>query len=343
MKLVSECVYKVAQAKFISVCDAKSGFWQLLVRPQDRWKCAFVTHHGVWTWKRMPFGLRNAPASFVKAVRKVLFPIREHSDAYVDDTYTISHSFPDHLIHLRAFLTVIKNAGFTLNLCKCKFAQTTTRFVGFLVGNGQIRPDPKKIEVIMNLKLPETLTQLRSTLGVLNFYRSHIPDFADIAKPLTDAMSSRKTKVHFQLGESAKVAFEKLKKLVCTAPVLVPPKFGEPFLLYTDASLYAIGCCLAQEDELGNKHAIAYGSQKLTPTQSNWSVIEREAYAILWALNKFHDITFGAHITILCDHDPLKYLLENTTHSPKLTRWSLAIQQYDISILHIKGSKKCPS
>jgi len=191
----------------------------------------------------------------------------------------------------------------------------------------------------MNLKLPETLTQLRSTLGVLNFYRSHIPDFADIAKPLTDAMSSRKTKVHFQLGESAKVAFEKLKKLVCTAPVLVPPKFGEPFLLYTDASLYAIGCCLAQEDELGNKHAIAYGSQKLTPTQSNWSVIEREAYAILWALNKFHDITFGAHITILCDHDPLKYLLENTTHSPKLTRWSLAIQQYDISILHIKGSK----
>jgi len=144
MKLVSECVYKVAQAKFISVCDAKTGFWQLLVRPQDRWKCAFVTHHGVWTWKRMPFGLRNAPASFVKAIRKVLFPIREHSDAYVDDTYTISQSFPDHLIHLRAFLTVIKNAGFTLSLEKCKFAQTTTRFVGFLVGNGQIKPDPKK-------------------------------------------------------------------------------------------------------------------------------------------------------------------------------------------------------
>ena len=90
---------------------------------------------------------------------------------------------------------------------------------------------------------------------------------------------------------------------------------------------------MAQEDKLGNKNAIAYGSQKLTTTQLNWSVIEREAYAILWALNQFHDITFGAHITILCDHDPLKYLLENTTHSPKLTRWSLAIQQYHISIL----------
>ena len=121
----------------------------------------------------------------------------------------------------------------------------------------------------MNLKLPETLTQLCSTLGVLNFYRSHISDFADIDKPLTDAMGSRKAKVHFPLGDSAKVAFEKFKKLACTAPVLVPPKYGEPFLLYTDASLYAVGCCLAQEDTLGNKHAVAYGSQKLTPTHSN--------------------------------------------------------------------------
>jgi len=92
----------------------------------------------------MPSELINVPASFVKAIRKVLFPIRKHSDAYVDDTYTISQSVSDHLIHLRAFLTVIKNAGFTLSLVKCKFAQTTTRFVGLLVGNRQIKPDPKK-------------------------------------------------------------------------------------------------------------------------------------------------------------------------------------------------------
>lgn len=137
MKLI--CVHKVAPARFISIWDAKSGFWQLMVRPEDRWKCAFVIHHGVWSWKRMPFGLRNAPATFVKAIRKVLYPIREHSDAYVDDMYTISHSFVDHLKHLRAFL------------------------------------------------------------------------------------------------------------------------------LYTDASLYAVGCCLAQKDESGDKHPIAYGSHKLTP------------------------------------------------------------------------------
>ena len=152
-----------------------------------------------------------------------------------------------------------------LSLEKCKFAETTTKFVGYLVGNGQIRPYPAKIEAVMRLKLPETHTQLHSTLGVLNYYRSHVPGYAMIAKPLTDILSSKKGKGHFHLGDDATKAFEQLKELVCKAPVLVPPRFGEPFLLYTDASLYAVGCCLAQEDESGDKHPIAYGSHKLTP------------------------------------------------------------------------------
>ena len=156
-------------------------------------------------------------------------------------------------------------------------------------------------------------------LGILNFFRSHIPGYAEIAKPLTDALSSKKGQTHFQLTNDARKAFEVLKQLVCQAPVLVPPKYGEPYHLYTDSSLYAVGCCLSQIDELGNEHPIAYGSHKLTPIQSNWSTIEREAFAILWALNRFHDIIFGAHVVIKCDHDPLKYLLQNTTQSPKLT------------------------
>ena len=96
---------------------------------------------------------------------------------------------------------------------------------------------------------------------------------------------------------------------------------------------------VTQTDELGNKHPIAYGSHKLTPTQSHWSTIEREAFAILWSLNRFYDVIFGAHVVVKCDHDLLKYLLQNTTQSPKLTRWALSIQQFDIEIQHIKGTK----
>jgi len=98
-----------------------------------------------------------------------------------------------------------------------------------------------------------------TVLGILNFFRSHVPAYAEIAKPLSDALSSRKSKSYFQLGDDAQRAFAQLKELVCQAPVLVPPKYGKPFHLYTDASLYAVGCCLTQVDELGDEHPIAYG------------------------------------------------------------------------------------
>lgn len=286
----------------------------------------------------MPFGLRNSPASFVKALRRVLYPVREHTDSYVDDMYTTSSSFDEHLIHLRAFLTVIRDAGLTLSINKCRFAQTETRFVGFIVGNGQFRPDPEKTKAVANLKIPESQSELRSVLGILGFYRNHVPRFAEIAKPLTD-LTSVKSRSNFPLGDQEIAAFKKLKEIVCSSPVLKSPRFGESFCLYTDASQHAVGCCLAQEDEQNETHPIAYGSQKLTSTQSNWSTIEKEAYAVVWSLNKYHDIIFGAHVTVFTDHNPLLYLLQNTTHSAKLTRWSLSIQQYDVSFEHIKGKK----
>jgi len=116
---------------------------------------------------------------------RFFFPIREHGDAYIDDIYTTSNSFSDHMKQLRAFLSVIKNAGLTLSLNKCKFAQTTTKFVGFLVGSGTIKPDPANVEAVLQLPLPKTRNKLRSVLGILHFFRSHIPGYAEIAKPLT--------------------------------------------------------------------------------------------------------------------------------------------------------------
>ena len=125
MQIVADCVHKVSRAKFISICDAKSGFWQVEIAPEDRWKSAFVTHHGVWQWKRMPFGFRNAPGTFVSLMHiiHILHPIRESSDAYMDDAWTISGDFNSHLVHLRKFLTAVKESGLILNIAKCKFAQ----------------------------------------------------------------------------------------------------------------------------------------------------------------------------------------------------------------------------
>ena len=264
MQIIADCVHKVSRANYISICDAKSGFWQIEIAPEDRWKSAFVTHHGIWQWKRMPFGLRNAPSTFVRLMHVILHPIRDSSDAYMDDAWTISGDFGSHLVHLRKFLTVTKEVGLTLNIVKCKFAQLQVPFVGYIVGNGRFFPNPMKTEVISHMALPKTKKEIKHALGVFSFYRNHVKDFAKIAKPLTDLTSS---KVPFQMTEVEISAFEQLKRCIVEAPVLVAPKVGDPFRLYTDASQCSVGSCLAQTDEQGVEHAIACGSQKLTATQ----------------------------------------------------------------------------
>ena len=186
------------------------------------------------------------------------------------------------------------------------------------------------------MALPKTKKEIKHALGVFSFYRNHVKDFAKIAKPLTDLTSS---KVPFQLTEVEISAFEQLKRCIVEAPVLVAPNVGDPFRLYTDSSQCSVGSCLAQTDEQGVEHAIAYRSQKLTATQYDWITIEKEAYAVVWALSRFRPSIFGSQGAIFTDHNPLKYLTECAPKSAKLTRWMLAIQEFDVTINYIKASQ----
>ena len=238
MKILMETVHHVARAKFITICDAKAGFWQIKVSEKDIWKTTFVTHHGVWEWTRMPFGLKGAPGTFVRGIRQILRPIRKHSDAYVDDMYvTTETDFGEHLEHFREFLVTIKNAGLTLNLKKRQFAQSRVALVGYLVGNGRYEADSSKSEAISRIKIPVTKTELRSVIGTLSFYRGLIEGFAEIAKPLTDLIGKH-SPVILKWSLVEQKVFETLRDKVCSSPVLAPPKCGQPFVLYTDSSQY---------------------------------------------------------------------------------------------------------
>ena len=140
------------------------------------------------------------------------------------------------------------------------------------------------------------------------------------------------------MGEREQQAFETLRQKVCEAPVLATARPGQPFLLYTDASAISVGCQLAHRDNTGQVHPVAFASQKLTPTQCAWATIEREAYAVIWSLGRFRDVVFGSHITIFVDHNQLRYLTERAPKSAKLTRWALALQEYDITFEYRKGT-----
>jgi len=284
----------------------------------------------------MPFGLKSAGNTFVRAVQKVLHPIRAFSDAYVDNLSTFSDDFVSHLCDLRRFLTGIRSSGFTLNLKKCSFAKQEIKYLGHIIGCGLHRPDPDRLKALSDMKPPTTKKQLRQVLGLFSYYRTYVKDVAAIAKPLTDLAGARKPAM-LHCGDAEQQAFDSLRRIVCKAPVLAVPVPGKPFILRTDASAVQVACQLAQCDAEGNEHPVGFARQKLTSTQCSWPVIEREAYAIVWALNRFRNIIFSPQITVFTDHNPLKYLSESAPKNAKLTRWALALQEYDLVLKYTRG------
>lgn len=223
-----------------------------------------------------------------------------------------------------------------MNYKKVVLAKPEVKYVGQYVGSGKKKPNPEKLEVIKTLVRPTTRKQLRSALGMFGFFRAYIAGFSEIAKPLSDLTSQRVLNV-LPWGEREQKAFDTLKERLCNITELAIPQVGRPFILHTDASGTSIGACLSQVNDQGHELPIAYLSQKLSETQRKWSTIEREAYAVITSLKGWHEIIFGAHITVYSDHNPLTYLVDSAPSSAKLTRWALALQSYQIELKYKRG------
>ena len=337
MATVNDTLNKLGFAKYISTFDAKSGYWQIPIREEDCWLTAFITHDGLYEWVRMPFGLKNAGATFVRVVRAVLQPIRDFSESYVDDMGVGSQDWSEHLGHIRRFLEIMRRVGMTLNLAKCEFAKPEVKFVGHFVGSGKRRPDPQRLEGFAEMERPRTKKELRKLLGAFGYYREYIPHFAHIAKPLTDLTGKHSPNV-LPWENEQQCAFELLRGKMCSAHVLRIPQLGRPYTLHTDASGSAVGATLGQLDEAGVEQPLAFASQKLSGPQTAWATIEREAYAVIWALNRFRDIVYGTKVTVYCDHNPLQYVRECAPKSAKLLRWAMALQEFDLEFRYTKGS-----
>jgi hypothetical protein len=345
-----EVLAAIGKFKIISVFDARSGYHQTPIKSEHVWLSAFVTHNAEYEWLRTPFGMRNSGSTFIRTVQEVLQPIREFTISFVDDMAVGAENMKQHFSRLRKFFQVISDAGLTLNIKKSEFAKAEVKFVGHLVGNGQKRPDPDRVQSIRGLVRPTTRKQLKSVLGLLGCHRAFIPRYAEIAKPLTD-LTSKKVPFIIPWSEREQEAFDLLKERLCNATALYTPQIGKLFILRTDASGVAVAACLSQlsddntvVDEKGTgERPVAFGSQKLSPTQCAWSVIEREAYAVIFALKRYHNLIFGSPIIIYCDYNPLSYIVECAPKSAKLTRWSLALQAYNITFRYARAVNNKPA
>ena len=333
-----DSIQKVGASHWISVFDARSGYWQLGLKEDSKWLSGFAYEGGFWEWNRLPFGLKCSGNTFCRCIQIIIQPIRNFCFPFVDDLSVCSDSWSQHLSHLRLFLTEIRKSGLTLSLNKCSLAQHEVRFVGHVIGSGRHRPDEEKLATISDLAKPATKKDVRKMIGFFNYFHSYVPQLAELCVPFTNLLAKNKPNL-IVWTDVEEHAFLRLKNALrdCIKANLYTAEWGKPFGLHCDSSKIAVGSYLMQWDSEMREKPIAFASAKLSGAQLSWAAIEKEAYAIVWSLNKFRTWIFGAPITIFADSNPLTYLTASAPKSAKLTRWALALQEFDITFKYKKG------
>ena len=332
---VDDCVDNVGRAKFVTKLDLLKGYWQVPLTPRAQLISAFVTPNSFLQYTVMPFGVRNAPATFQRLVNIVLSGL-SGCEAYLDDIVVYSDSWEDHMAQLRAVFCRLREANLTLNLAKCEFGPATVTYLGKVVGGGQVRPVHSKVEAILSFPPPVTRRGLMWFLGMAGYYRRFCNNFSAVAAPLTDLLSP---KVRYVWSPVCQHAFDSIKALLTHAPVLAAPVFERPFRLAVDACDAGAGAVLLQDGDDGVEHPVSYYSKKFNQHQRVYSTAEKEALALVLALRHF-EVYVGASCgptVVFTDHNPLVFLDRMRNTNQRLMRWSLFLQAFNVEIRHIRG------
>ena len=243
-----------------------------------------------------------------------------------------------HLQHLETIFLALKKYKLKLKRSKCLFAKNKVDYLGHVISEKGITPNPKKIEAVTNYPTPNNADKLRSFLGLANYYRRFIRNYSELTHPLT--ILTRKNE-QWRWESEQENSFQKVKSLLSSAPILAYPDFTKEFQVHTDASAYGIGAVLAQvrkTTENGTDEVvIAYASKHLTDSQAKWATVEKEAYAIVFATKIFYPYLYGRRFTVYTDHKPLEWLMNIKEPTGRLMRWSLLLQEYDIAIGYRPG------
>ena len=230
----------------------------------------------------------------------------------------------------------IRKAALVVNLVKSDFAKAEVTYLGHKVGRGKVAPKESNVISILNFPVPKNRKNIMQFLGLANYYRKFVSNFADVSTPLSNLL---KKDVEFKWTPECQKAFSQLKHVLTSYPILLTPNFDKPFELAVDASDYGVGAVLTQTDEDGIEHPVAYYSKKLSVHQKKYSVVEKEGLALILALQHF-EIYLTSNLgplLVRTDHNPIKFIKQFSNKNRRLTRWSLFLQDYDLDIQHIRG------
>ncbi|GBG86128.1 hypothetical protein CBR_g41031 [Chara braunii] len=317
-----------------SKIDLKLGYHQIEVYPDDQYKTAFRTRYGHYEFIVMPFGLTKAPATFQRCMNDLFRPwLDRFVVVYLDDILMFSKTLEEHEGHLRQILSKFRESNFKINPKKCEWAKTQVLYLGYVLDGDGIRPEDSKIASFRDWPTPKTLTELRSFLGLANYYRKFVRNFSTIVAPLRRLL---KKETIWKWDQDCTSAFKKLKKALIEYPVLEVVDPSLLFVVTTNASQYGIGVILQQDD--GNSYRpVEFMSARLPSEKVAASTYERELYALRQALKHWKHYLLGRHFKVYSVHETLRWLKTQAKMTPKLTRWAAEIDQYNFELKPVKG------
>ena len=324
--------------------DLKAGYWQVMMDEDSIPLTAFSAGPlGFYECVRMPFGLCNAPATFQRLMESCLGDLHLNwCIIYLDDIIIFSKTPEEHIERLRGVFEKLLKAGLKLKPSKCEFFKDQISYLGHVVSAKGIATDPKKIEAVRNWPVPKTVTQVRSFLGFTNYYRRFIKGYAKVAKPVNNLIqgenSKKKNKYKkVEWSSECQEAFEELKRLCTTTPVLAYADYKKWFKVSTDASEKGLGAALYQDQEDGTSRVIAYASRSLSKSERNYDAHKLEFLALKWSITeRFHEYLYGGTLEVYTDNNPLTYILSSAKLDATGQRWVAALANYNIKKIYYK-------
>ncbi|KAJ9542541.1 hypothetical protein OSB04_029047 [Centaurea solstitialis] len=336
LPFIDQMLERLAGNEYYCFLDGFSGYFQIPIDPEDQETTTFTCPFGTFAYRRMPFGLCNAPATFQRCMTAIFQDMIENCmEVFMDDFSVFGNSFDECLNSLDRVLARCEESHLVLNWEKCHFMVREGIVLGHKISKDGLEVDRAKIDTISKLPPPTNIKGVRSFLGHAGFYRRFIKDFSKITRPLNKLLEKD---APFIFDENCTHAFETLKYHLTNAPIMVPPDWNQPFEIMCDASDYAVGAVLGQRI---NNHfqPICYASRTLNDAQENYTTTEKELLAVVFAVEKFRSYLVLSKIIVYTDHSALRYLFAKPDAKPRLIRWILLLQEFDIEVRDKRGAE----
>ncbi|GJS00607.1 reverse transcriptase domain-containing protein [Tanacetum coccineum] len=336
LPFMDQMLERLAGNQFYCFLDGFSGYFQIPIDPKDQEKTTFTCPYGTFAYRRMPFGLCNAPGTFQRCMMAIFHDMIEKTmEVFMDDFSVFGDSFSTCLSHLDKMLKRCEDTNLVLNWEKSHFMVKEGIVLGHKISKSGIEVDRAKVDVIAKLPHPTTVKGVRSFLGHAGFYRRFIQDFSKIARPMTHLLEKE---TPFFFSKECIESFNTLKRKLAEAPILIAHDWDLPFELMCDASDFAIGAVLGQRK---NKHfqPIHYASKTMTEAQAHYTTTEKELLAVVYAFEKFRSYLVLSKSIVYTDHSAIKYLFAKKDAKPRLMRWILLLQEFDVIIRDKKGAE----